>query len=330
MIKQYEEYKNIIYSIAILLIFVILTLIVKKYFLSIAIIILILFISKPFYNLLCRIKIFNPKINGIISIVVVNILIFFVIFYIGNFIYSIINHFANSYTNLILGMQEFLKNIRGIDVKSIEDINLRIREHCLKIVNSNVLTKGAIYTTDGIFSYLVGNIVAYFILTDRYVIVRFIEKFISKNKLKFLKNKFDEINKIIKIELALVLVTTVETILGLMALNIKEFLPLGILCGILDILPYIGTIIIFAPLILYKFIQKQYIIGFGLICLYIFLIINRQIMEAKFMSKNLEVHPLFVITSSYVGIKLFGIIGLFMGPLYVLTIKQLFETEASF
>ncbi|MCS4456190.1 hypothetical protein JQ038_04745 [Clostridium botulinum] len=45
----------------------------------------------------------------------------------------------------------------------------------------------------------------------------------------------------------LVIFTTLQTIIGLKILNINNYLMLGVLCGILDILPYIGTVVIFYP-----------------------------------------------------------------------------------
>ena len=75
-----------------------------------------------------------------------------------------------------------------------------------------------------------------------------------------------------------------------------------------------------------KIVSKEYIIALGLLFLYLLLIIMRQIMEARFMSKKLEIHPLLIILSLYIGIKAFGIIGLFMGPLYIICTREILNS----
>ncbi|CDI49364.1 permease [Clostridium tetani 12124569] len=110
-----------------------------------------------------------------------------------------------------------------------------------------------------------------------------------------------------------------------MALNIENAVELGMFCGFLDLFPYVGTIIVFLPLILYKILIKNYIIAFGLLCLYILLIINRNIMEAKFVSNTLKVHPIVIISSFYIGFKTFGILGIIIAPLYVLICKSIYS-----
>lgn len=64
-------------------------------------------------------------------------------------------------------------------------------------------------------------------------------------------------------------------------------------------------------------------IAIGLILLYLLIIISRQLLETKFISHKFRVHPLAIIIGLYIGLKIFGIIGLFIGPIYVLTVKEI-------
>ena len=135
--------------------------------------------------------------------------------------------------------------------------------------------------------------------------------------------KIIEIKKMLSIEISLMLITTILTILGFIILEVKNAVFLGTLCGILDILPYVGTVLIFLPLIIFTIYNKKYIIALGLILLYILLQFNRQVMEAKFMSSKLNVHPLIMLMALYIGGKVFGLIGIIIGPIYVLIAKEI-------
>ena len=121
--------------------------------------------------------------------------------------------------------------------------------------------------------------------------------------------------------------STFITYLGFKILNIPNAFVLAIICGILDVLPYIGTIIVFIPIIIYNIIVKDYFLVFGIICLYILIQVLREILEAKFLSDKLQLHPLLVILSVYIGIKLFGFIGLIVGPMYGILAKDIIFNE---
>lgn len=316
-----REYKKLVQCVILLSIFIVLTFLIKYYFRPFFIIVFLIMVCNPIYKFLCKLKIFNEKINAVLCIVIVNAVIFMTVIYIGNFfingirVDNIINSKNFNFENL-----DNLPLLKYID---LNDFSEKLKNGFMNFFNSDFIKKGAIYTTDSIFAYFVGNIAAYFILVDKYDIVNLAKILLTENKVKMIFEKFDEIKKIVIVETLLVVMTSIETILGFYILGINNSLMLGLLCGILDILPYVGTILVFMPLILYKIYERSYIIAFGLSALYILLQINRQILETKFMSSKLKIHPLLILVSLYVGLQLFGIIGIFMGPLYIVCAKEI-------
>ena len=117
------------------------------------------------------------------------------------------------------------------------------------------------------------------------------------------------------------------TIIGFLILRIPNAIFLGVVCGILDILPYVGTIIVFIPIIIYNIIIKKYLLVIGLIALYLLLQIVREILELKYLSYKLDIHPLVVLLSMYIGAESFGIIGILVGPIYCLLAKDIIYEE---
>ncbi|MFL0249859.1 AI-2E family transporter [Clostridium neuense] len=313
-----KKYKKLIECVLLLVAFIMLTMIIKYYFKPFFVMLFLIIMCTPIYNFLCKINIFNNKINAAISIVLVNTVIFIFFIYIGNFIIreigiNVINDFGNVDFNKIY----FFKDI------NIADILEKVKVQITNFFNSDFIRKGALYTTDTILAYFVGNIAVYFILVDKYDIVNLSKIVLPDINIQLIYKKIGELRKMIAVEFSLVIITTVETVIGLLILGVDNAVVFGILCGILDILPYVGTILVFLPLILYNIYLKNYIIAFGIFTLYILLQVNRQILETKFMSSRLKVHPLLILISLYIGMKLFGIIGIFMGPLYVISAKEI-------
>lgn len=316
-------YLKLIYCAISIIVVIFFTLIFKKYFKPFLITAMLLLFCYPIYNLLIKSNFISKKISAVITIVIINILFMVSLFFIGRWIYSIRSIIIDTYYSL-------LKSIENISITfnlNVQELNEKMERYYLSVLDSSFLKRGAAYTTDSILNYFIGNITAYFILVDRYVILNAIKKFFPLNMNEFVEEKWKDMKMFIKIEMVLIVVTTIETILGLWALNIENFLILGVICGILDFLPYVGTIIVFFPIIIYKIVCKNYIIAFGLICLYILLIIMRQIMEARFMSSKFKIHPLIAILSLYLGLKTFGLIGIFMAPVCVIICKSILESK---
>lgn len=318
------KFKKLFYCIVLLITIIFLTMFLKRYFKPFFVVFFVVYISTPIYNLIFKISKINNKLNGLLSIIIVNFIIIILFIYMGNFIYKLKDSIILGFQRSYLFIEEILINL---DLNS-NLIGVKIEEYYNSaIIKSNLLKRGAIYTTESIINYFIGNIIAYFILVDKYVILNNIKDIIPKDLLKFIFNRYKDIKNIIKLELMLVLITTLQTIFGFMALNIENAIELGVFCGFLDLFPYVGTVIVFLPLILYNILIKNYIIAFGLLCLYILLIISRNIMETRFVSTTLKVHPIIIISSFYIGFKTFGILGIIIAPLYVIICKSIYLEE---
>lgn len=100
----------------------------------------------------------------------------------------------------------------------------------------------------------------------------------------------------------------------------------GILAGLLDALPFIGTGIVLAPLAISQIFFGNY--GLALVCvlLYCGCAFIREILEPKLIGDRVGVAPIAVLGSVYAGIQLFGIWGIIKGPLGFMIIYQTYQS----
>lgn len=89
----------------------------------------------------------------------------------------------------------------------------------------------------------------------------------------------------------------------------------GMLAGILDALPFIGTGTVIMPLAVIQFAKGYYVKGIVCIVLYGLCILLRQILEPKLIGNKMGIRPVMVLIAIYSGIQLFGISGIIKGPL---------------
>lgn len=66
-------------------------------------------------------------------------------------------------------------------------------------------------------------------------------------------------------------------------------------------------------------------LAIGVFILWIIMSIVRQFLEPKIVSSNLGVHPIFTLIAMYTGFRFSGILGLFLGPILLIILKNIFS-----
>lgn len=97
--------------------------------------------------------------------------------------------------------------------------------------------------------------------------------------------------------------------------GIRNGILWGLLAGLLDALPFIGTGVVLVPLGIQQIILKHYARAVSCLLLYIACIVIREVMEPKLIGKHVGVPPIAILLSLYAGIRLFGVWGIVEGPL---------------
>ena len=103
--------------------------------------------------------------------------------------------------------------------------------------------------------------------------------------------------------------------LSLSLLGVARGALWGLLAGVLDALPFIGTGVVLVPLALLHLLEGKTGTAIAIACLYLACILLREMLEPKLIGKRMGIRPIFVLLSLYAGIRLFGLAGIIKGPL---------------
>ncbi|MEC0232283.1 sporulation integral membrane protein YtvI [Paenibacillus alba] len=129
-------------------------------------------------------------------------------------------------------------------------------------------------------------------------------------------------------QLILVSLTALVVIIGLLVLRVDYAITIGLLTGLADLMPYLGTGAVMVPWILYVFFaQGNIYLGIGLSVLYGAIVIARQIMEPKVLASSVGLDPLATLIAMFVGLKLFGLLGLIIGPVTLILISAFYRAR---
>jgi sporulation integral membrane protein YtvI len=118
-------------------------------------------------------------------------------------------------------------------------------------------------------------------------------------------------------------VTALTTIIGLLLIGNRYAVTLGVLAGLLDAVPIVGTGILFGPWIVGLFIMGAFGEGLKVVLMWVVTLVIRQFLEPKVMSHGLGLLPLPTLISMYVGLQLLGLGGILVGPAVVISYEAL-------
>ena len=146
---------------------------------------------------------------------------------------------------------------------------------------------------------------------------------------RHLKELISTLGGYLKAEATLVLVSFIITLIGLYILefagfNIQYPLLMALFIGFVDALPILGSGTVMIPWAIICGLNGDINLGIAIIVLLIVMSIARQFLEPKLVSKNIGVHPIFTLIAMYTGFKVIGIIGLLIGPIVLIIIKNIF------
>lgn len=121
----------------------------------------------------------------------------------------------------------------------------------------------------------------------------------------------------------ILLLTFTEISIGLLIIGFDNALLIAAIIAVFDILPIVGSGLVLLPWTIIKFIQGHVVKGVGLAILYLVVIVVRQIAEPKIVGKQVGLHPLLTLICMWVGLKVFGGVGMFALPISLLVILDL-------
>lgn len=128
----------------------------------------------------------------------------------------------------------------------------------------------------------------------------------------------------IKAQLIIMLVIGGLCMLILGVFGVENGILWGMLAGFLDVLPFIGTGIVLVPLAIWQLLQGMYPQTAVCIVLYIVCVLIRESMEPRLIGARVGVYPVAILLAVYAGLRLFGIGGIFLGPIGLVIVQQVY------
>lgn len=100
---------------------------------------------------------------------------------------------------------------------------------------------------------------------------------------------------------------------------------IGLFISIFDAFPILGSGMILIPWGLVNYSMVLFSAAAVLLTAYLLTVFTRELLEARLIGSNLNTLPFFTLASIYIGISLYGVCGIFLGPFAVVLIRSIYQ-----
>lgn len=184
--------------------------------------------------------------------------------------------------------------------------------------------------------YCVITIMAlYLICVDKVYILDQIEHHFPKKWVlrlgKHIRELIKTLGGYLKAEATLILVSFLISLIGLYVLRFLNFniefpLLMAIFIGFVDALPILGSGTVMIPWAIIAALNGDFKLGVSILILLLIMSMVKQFLEPRLVSKHIGTHPIFTLIAMYTGFKFIGILGMLVGPIILIVIKNVFAT----
>lgn len=345
---------NLVYIAMIIGIIFIATLLVKEWGI-LKFVMTILKVATPFFIGFVIAWLFNPLVvklenrgwNRAVASMVIFLVFILIIFAFFSMliptIYTQLNDLIASLPGIFNSLKNwitnFLNNFNSSDMvdvasieanifKSMEDLGTNITTNLPSMIMSIV---GVVFS--GLGTMAISLVVGLYLLFDFNNATDHLLKYIPKThkyEIETLINQIgEELRKCVRGTLTVACMVFVCDSLGFALAGLKAPILFGLLCGITDLIPYIGPYIGGAAAVIVGFSQNPMI---GIIVLSVAVVVQlveNYVLQPVVMSKTVELHPVTIIIGLLIFGHFFGIIGMILAMPIMSLIKVVYRFFAT-
>jgi sporulation integral membrane protein YtvI len=281
--------------------------------------------------------------KGFVAMVIICVVLAVVIL-LGGFLiqlaYQKIMEALSNLDEITLGFEEFVKRscesletrfgFDGTHIETfiIDQVNIQIENLEINIM-PKLMGGSLLYLRNiiGFFAFLLVLIISILLLLKDYD--KIIDK--ARNYKQFYgvvhigRKVVEYIRTFLRAQIIILGLISLICSLTLWFLGIRGGIVIGIITGILEALPFIGTGIVLIPLTLILIFEGAYFKAVACLILYAACAFLRELLAPRLIGGKVGIWPVCILLAVYVGINLFGLLGIVKGPISLVIICETYR-----
>lgn len=258
-------------------------------------------------------------------------------------------------SNLLMGLNEYFEQGYALLQELLSKIDFskwQIPENIMSTIQNSAmeflgtLTQWAKNALTGAINFLtsvptigvytvVTLLALYFICVDKVYMIDQLEHHLPETWVKrigiHLKGLVKSLGGYLKAEVTLVFISFVITLIGLYifhfaGLNVQYPLLMALIIGFVDLLPIFGSGTFMIPWAILTACTGDFTLAIAILVLWVIISVVRQFLEPRIVSGSIGIHPIFTLIAMYTGFKFIGVLGMIIGPIILIILKNIFAT----
>lgn len=237
-------------------------------------------------------------------------------------IYFVIPPMVTQFKELGGRIDDFREQLTGGTTTFYRVLNQLDIQHSVLAIKENfaVLSKNLFQTTLGVFSGLSQAIavlvISFYLISSESGMKNFVRSFVPFKHQAYAVRLTDKIQQKISRwllgQLILSFSIFLPTYIGLSILGVKFALSLGLLAGLLEVIPYLGPILSAIPAIFVAFVQSPPLALFVVLLYIVIQQTENYVLVPKIMGRTVGANPIIILVAILIGFKLAGILGMLL------------------
>ena len=222
--------------------------------------------------------------------------------------------------SLIVYLQEIYHSL-DLDSSSLQEYIGRLQTMVEKVASDGMDTifSMAKATPGLIFLIIVAIVATFYWCREEYPIRNLVvRRFPSRSRQKLI-NTYDNISGVlggyVRAQLLLISISLCLCVLGFTIIGAERPIAMGLFAGAMDIIPVLGPGTLIVPWAVWCFVTDKIVMGVGLLIVYAVVSGTRYVLEPKVVGDRIGLHPLAALAAIFIGMKMFGLVGLILGPI---------------
>lgn len=203
---------------------------------------------------------------------------------------------------------------------------LQTAQNAFTTITQHVI-KAVTHTPESLFVIVIAVLTTYFVLLNR---TRMYHRFLQllppgwEPKVRLVtRDMLRAFGGTIRVQVVLMLMSAFLGVIGLLIMHIHYAVILGLMFGLTGMIPIVGSAILTVPWAAGALLIGDTSVALKVLLLQVVISLIRHLVEPKILAESVGLDTLSTLFGLYVGMKLMGVVGLFLGPIILIGIKSL-------
>ena len=257
---------------------------------------------------------------------------------------DILSNFNEYADDIYYTIQGFIEGLELDNIQISDNVMEILQNSALEFVDTiiqwakNALTSTVNFITSipKMIVYVVVTLLAlYFICVDKIYMLDQLEHHLPENLVKkigvHLKSLIQTLGGYLKAQVILIIISFVISLIGLYIFHfigwgVEYPLLMALIIGFVDALPIFGSGAVMLPWAIYTAFVGDIRLAIAIFILWGIMSIVRQFIEPHIVSGQIGIHPIFTLIAMYTGFRFIGVIGMLIGPIILIILKNIYGT----